>query len=428
MSSKILKKEYLDIDVVEGAKERIKYLYDTYDRVIVDFSGGKDSTALLYVTIEVAREIGKLPVETIYIDHEAEGLGTIELLEQVSQMPEVDFHWYCVPFLLRNAASFNAPEWYPFHPAEKHLWVRDIPANAITEMEGHYFEYDEDYQHPDGLPFKALGVKRSMDFSQVCDLHSLNLQKKGLNVIQLCGIRAQESLARYTIMTRKKNECYISSAKEIAYPIYDWTSVDVWKYIRETGLPYNKEYDLMNKTEHYQQLNKQRCGPIFAEESLRTLHQWNTFYGEYWHKLLERAEGVKTAWRYCNDGIYTGTKIEKEENIKWSEYTIACLNKMSKEARKISETSINKIVTWHKGRTDFPISENEIDACPLTGISWEFLARIAIRGDSKDRNLQKVTMLAGEAQKRAGIDREQAVLRYGNIKYKTKYYGKKKTT
>jgi len=420
-----MKKNYLDYDCVEGAKRRLRYLFDSYDKVIVNFSGGKDSTAMLYVTIEVAREMGRLPVECVYIDHEAEGLGTIKLLEEINDMPEVDMKWYALPFALRNAASMYAPEWYAFHPEEKDLWVRDIPEWAITELEGFVWETDPNYVHPDGLPFRANAVKHCLHFGDMVDLHRDNYVKKGLTAISLVGIRAQESMARYTIMTRKKNECYLSSTDSIAYPIYDWNATDVWKYIRELGLPYNTEYDTMNRGVNYNKLSKQRVGSIFAEESLRTLDHWREYYGDYWHKLLERAEGVKTAWRYCNDGLYTGTKIEKEEGVKWSEYTIALINKMSPETRKLVKKSMNKIVTWHKNRTDYPIAENEKDSCPLTGISWEFLARIAIRGDTKERNLQKVTVLSQKARTRAGLTRDEAVNKFGTPDYIKRYYDKK---
>jgi predicted phosphoadenosine phosphosulfate sulfurtransferase len=422
----ILKKDYQDYTCVEGAKQRIKYLYDSYDKVIVNFSGGKDSTAMLYITIEVAREIGKLPVECTYIDHEAEGLGTIKLLEEIHAMPEVDLHWYAVPFSLRNAGSMHAPMWYPFHPDEKHLWVRQKPAYAITEIEGHVWETDPNYEHPDGLPFRANAVKKSLEVGEMLDLHRDNYIKKGLTAINLVGIRAQESMARYWIMTRKKNECYLSSADSIAYPIYDFMAHDVWKYIRETGLPYNTEYDTMNRGVNYNKLGKQRIGSIFGEESLRALDHWCEYYGDYWHKLLERAEGIKTAWRYCNDGMYTGTKIEKEEGVKWSEYTIAVLNNMSPQTRKLVKKSMNKIVTWHKNQTDYPIAESEKESCPLTGISWEFLARIAIRGDTKERNLQKVTILSQKAREREGLTRDEAVNRFGKPEYIERYYEKKK--
>ena len=422
----ILKKNYGDTNVVEAAKDRLKYMFKSYDKVIINFSGGKDSTAMLYVAIEAAKETNNLPLEVVYVDHEIEGQGTIDLVEAVGNMKEVNLVRYVLPFALRNATSYNAPKWYPWHPSEKSIWVRDIPKDAVTELDGFYFDYDKDYKHPDGTPFAANAVQRSMGFTEIVDLHNDNYRKKGITAISLVGIRAEESMARYTIMSRKKNECYISSNQATAYPIYDWLATDVWKYIRETGLPYNKEYDLMNRTEHFNKLNKQRVGSVFAEESLRTLHQWRIMYGKFWHKIIDRAEGVKTAWRYNNEGIYTGTKVTKKDDMTWEEYTKGILKQMPIHTKKLVAKSMNKIITWHQNQTNHKIEDAEIDSCPLTGISWEFLARIAIRGDTKERNLQKVPQMSMKARKRAGITRDQAVARYGSEQYKKKYYEQQK--
>lgn len=426
MSVKILKKRYLDIDCVTAARNRVVRLYETFDKVIVYFSGGKDSTALLYLTIEAAREAGKLPVEAVYMDHEIEGQGTTELCEAIRLMPDVKLSWFAVPFRLRNSTNSDCPYWYPWHPQERGLWCREKPEHALTEMPGHVFEYDPDYQHPEGLPYKAQGVKRCLDFTELSHLYSKNYERQGLTTISLVGIRAQESLARYSIMTRKKTECYMSAADSTAYPIYDWEATDVWKFIRESGRPYNVEYDLMNRTELHNSLNKQRVGSIFGEESLRTLHQWPTFYGEYWHRILDRAEGVKTAWRYNNDGIYTGTKPEKRPDLTWKEYTEILLSRMSPKNRALCKKQINKVMQVHIGKTDFPISDKEVDACPLTGISWEFLCRVAIRGDSKERQLQKTPQLAVAAHKRAGMTRDECVELYGKPEYKKKYFDEKR--
>tara|TARA_R110002020_G_scaffold96958_1_gene231639 strand:+ start:16682 stop:18019 length:1338 start_codon:yes stop_codon:yes gene_type:complete len=419
-------KSYLNYDVVQGAKKRIKYLYESYDKVVVNFSGGKDSTVMLYTTIEVAKEMGKLPVEVCFVDLEIEGLGTHKLAEEVEQMEEVNMIRYCLPIYLRNSTSSIAPNWYPWNPAEKHLWVRDIPKTAVTTMKNHYFEYDKEYQHPDGLPFKALGVKRAMEMQDVLDLHISNYEQQGLTAISLVGVRCEESMARYGIITRKHNECYISSNQSTAYPIYDWLATDVWKYIKVNKKPYNEEYDAMNKTDFYHKLNKQRIGSIFGEESLRGLDKWMIRYGEYWHRIINRAEGVKTAWRYCNDDIYTGTRVKKVEGMKWSEYCLNALSRMSTENRQVLKDSLYKTVTWHKNQTDYPIPEAEKNANPLTGLSWEFLAKIIIRGDSKGRMQQKTPTLSKNARKRNGLTWDEAVNIYGSVKHKKKYYDDKK--
>jgi hypothetical protein len=89
---------------------------------------------------------------------------------------------------------------------------------------------------------------------------------------------------------------------------------------------------------------------------------------------------------------------------------------------------MEKIITWHKNRTDHPIAENEREACPLTGISWEFLVKISIRGDTRERQLQSVTRVAAKAQERKGMTFEEAVMIYGNETLKKRLYEKALST
>jgi len=421
----IMKKRYLDVDVVTAARDRFKQMFHDYDKLVFNFSGGKDSLAMVYLGLEVAKEIGKTPIEVVYVDHEIEGLETLSLIEQVGAMDGVNFIRYAMPFALRNACSFHAPKWYPWHPDEQDLWVREKPADAVTELPGCEFHCDPDYEHVDGLPFKALGVTKSPSFQDILTRHIEKYLNTGHTAISMIGLRAEESLARYCVMTRKAKECYLSTNTQGAYPLYDWTAYDVWRYIRDTGLPYNKEYDLMNKGANYNKLKKQRVGSIFGEESLRGLDEWQTFYQGFWHQILERAEGVKTAWRYANDGIYTGTKVEKAPDMTWAAYLSQILTRQSKEHKAMSMKQIRYVISWHEKRTREDITDLEKDANPLTGISWEFLCKIAIRGDSKERNRQKIPTLAKAARQRAGITRDESVRKYGRPEYVREYFAKK---
>ena len=50
----ILKKQKVDKSVLDLAYERLNSVFDHFDTVSVSFSGGKDSTVCLNLTLEVA--------------------------------------------------------------------------------------------------------------------------------------------------------------------------------------------------------------------------------------------------------------------------------------------------------------------------------------------------------------------------------------
>jgi predicted phosphoadenosine phosphosulfate sulfurtransferase len=70
-----LPRRHLDTDVYTLALERMAYVYDNFDHVAVAFSGGKDSTAVINVALEVAHSDPRferhLPLRAIFWDEEA---------------------------------------------------------------------------------------------------------------------------------------------------------------------------------------------------------------------------------------------------------------------------------------------------------------------------------------------------------------------
>ena len=48
---------FLDINCVDAARQRIRHVYDTFDTVCVQFSGGKDSTACLFLAKEIHENV-----------------------------------------------------------------------------------------------------------------------------------------------------------------------------------------------------------------------------------------------------------------------------------------------------------------------------------------------------------------------------------
>lgn len=391
---KIRKKQHLETNVYEEAKKRLNYIFDSFDKVVVSFSGGKDSTAVLNVALEVAKERNKLPLEVVFFDEEAIHPPTIEYVHRVAKNKDINLKWYCLEFKHRNACSNQEPFWYTWDKEKKHLWVREMPEQAITE-------------HPrfsKGLTFQ--------EFSPF-----LYPRKEG-KIAMLTGIRTQESLRRYQVIARKKNDAYINDKSEKgsnqyrAFPIYDWSSEDVWLAVRKFGWDYNKTYDLFNQTRLYGDFLKQRVCPPYGEEPLRGLWVYAECFPEMWHKMLSRVKGVSTAWRYANTDLYS--KAEKPEGMSYKDYLKVIIDSYDHKYKAQVVKNINNYIRMHQRKTNGKIQEEE--AHPLSGVSWKTLCRIALRGDFKGRQSTVFNTEAVAAQKKNGISLEEAERLYGKNK------------
>lgn len=383
----IRKQKRLDQSVYEAALERIRYLYSGFDDLVVSFSGGKDSTATLLCAIDVAEELGRLPVKAVFYDEEAIHPTTIEYVERVRDDPRVQLEWYCLPITHRNACSNEQPFWHPWHPEERHLWVRPMPEFAITD-------------HP-----KFEWGMSMQDFGQA--------HFAGTNICVLQGIRTQESIRRYRIIAMKKEEAFISyggaETSAFAYPVYDWSSEDVWRLVAHKDADYNRTYDILNRTSKYNQLLHQRVCPPFGEEPLRGLHEYAECWPEMWHKMIHRVPGAATAARYGNTFLYSHSA--KPEGVDWPQHIRNVLETYAGKHRKAVQDNINACLSRHKRLTDDAVPNEE--AHPVSGISWRFLAQMAVRGDFKGRISQNMAQNAQATQIKLGLTQEEAVAKYG---------------
>lgn len=212
---------FLDISCIDAARQRIRHVYDTFDTVCVQFSGGKDSTAVLYLAKEVHEERGLGPVKVIFRDEEMVSPSVVSFLEEVRGYDWVDMEWYCLPqgqeiwVLGRREYCLL---WSPMRAGEGRLY-REMPSWAIR---AEHFGLDPAKPIPESIDYYTMQGKRG-------------------RTAFITGVRANESMIRYRSCVQKLHENYInvpfkmkkSIPLRFAKVIYDWTTDDVLKFVTE---------------------------------------------------------------------------------------------------------------------------------------------------------------------------------------------------
>tara|TARA_R110002050_G_scaffold91855_1_gene192654 strand:+ start:3248 stop:4447 length:1200 start_codon:yes stop_codon:yes gene_type:complete len=391
------KKEYSDVNVYDKSLERIRYLFNSFDNIVVNFSAGKDSTAVLNLTLKIAEELNRAITVNFY-DEEVIHPPTIEYAERVrADNKNITFNWWCLEFKHRNACSNSEPFWYCWDSTRKDKWVRPLPKNVITK-------------HPK--------FKKEMSFQEFSTL--LPEKSDGLTAI-LTGVRTQESFRRMKAMSTKKNDNYIARDGHVAHahPIYDWSSEDVWLAVVKFGWDYNRTYDVMNQTRMFNHFLAQRVCPPFGEEPLRGLWLYSECFPDMWHKMLDRVEGVATAWRYANGELYGIGKKVKPENLTYQKWSEVILESYDSIDANVVKKNLNTIIKRHYDKTNDIIPDEEVH--PLTGTSWAFICKLSIKGDFKARTGPMLEGAAITAQQKLGITSfNEAIFKYGKPEYKHK--------
>jgi predicted phosphoadenosine phosphosulfate sulfurtransferase len=392
--SKVLKKSELEHDVLTAARARFADLYKRFDKVVVSFSGGKDSTVCLQLAIEAATAAGRLPVEAMFFDEEAIHPTTIEYVERVRQRKDVALDWYCVQIKHRNACSRRDPYWYTWDDTEEARWCRPLPERVIRDFDG----FQKGMSMPEAVPL----IYRNY---------------KGM-VAHVRGIRADESLRRYRSVALREADNWINGPIRTRWskaskgwewsqggnsymtsPIYDWTTLDVWFAPKEFGWDYNTTYDLFDMagmTPH-----QQRVCPPYGEEPLGGLWVYHVCFPDLWDRMIGRVHGAATAGRYARTELYGFGDMQLPPGHTWQSYTLAALDLYPPKYKAKIATSVRTLVERHREKTSQPIHETEPHI--KTGVSWRYLAMLVNRGDMKNRRTESATSKATAMQQARGV-------------------------
>ena len=283
-------------NVLEAARERISLLFDHFETINVSVSSGKDSTVLYFLALQEAVKRNR-KIIVFFQDQEAEYSASIDIMRILMKHPNVIPAWYQVPIYMTNATSYKDYFLYAWGPGEQ--WMREKDAIAIHSI-------DEDYP------------KRFYTFFDW-------YESKAPDAAYLVGLRADESLTRFRAVTKHPgwNGLNWSTGSETTankfYPIYDWTVYDVWKFIYDYNLPYNKIYDLMFMA-NYTIYNRMRVSNLVHEKSFKCLVDLPKFEPDTYNKLCKRISGISTAARYASEKLVFNNKTLPKHYKTWKEF------------------------------------------------------------------------------------------------------------
>tara|TARA_R110000744_G_scaffold89973_4_gene174857 strand:- start:3591 stop:4775 length:1185 start_codon:yes stop_codon:yes gene_type:complete len=267
---------YLGKNVFDESLDRIRYLFDEFENVVVGFSGGKDSTTCLELSLIVAKEKNRLPLKVMFLDQEAEWQCTIDYVEEVMNRPDVEPLWFQIPLKIGNSASLNE-EWHYCWDVNTTEWMREKSPMSI-----HDNVYGSDR-------FADLFTKIfAKDF-------------KDKKACYISGVRCEESPARNMALTGQVTYKGITWGKNLSkkedhytfYPIYDWSVWDVWVGIFKGSHNYNKLYDY-----YYQNgkgIKKMRVSNVHHETAINDLPFMQEIEKDTWNKIVERIDGANTS-------------------------------------------------------------------------------------------------------------------------------------
>lgn len=357
-------KRYLSKSVYEASVERFKYLFDEFDNILVSFSGGKDSSVCLNLAYDYAKETGQLDKLAMYhLDYEAQYQMTTEFVtDTFNGFDGIRKYWLCLPVGAQCACNMRG-KWIPWDLDKRDIWVREYPDSPylVTE-ETAEFEYrkgQKDYEVQDLF----------------CNWFSGKFGKTAVVI----GIRADESMDRYKLVTSSAFTIEGHRYNDLkwtvgdgdlykTYPIYDWTTEDVWIYNAKFGKAYNRLYDL-----YYQAgltIDKMRVASPFNFAGIHTLKLYKVIDPNNWARMIGRTEGVNFA------GIYGGTtamgwrSITLPKGHTWKSYCYFLLGTLDDDLRKHYERILATSIEYWCIKGGF-VSEEIIDEVNALKLDYE---------------------------------------------------------
>lgn len=336
-------RSYVEENVFDALQERLKFIFDEFDNIYVSFSGGKDSGLLLNLVLDYQKKYAPdKRIGVFHQDFEAQYTVTTEYIERTFKRIEKDVepYWVCLPMATRTALSSYEMFWYPWDDKKQEAWVRPMPEHDyVINMENNPITTYKYRMHQEDLA-KQFGRWYS-------------ISHEGKKTVCLLGMRADESMQRYSGFLNKKygyqDECWISRQfKDVwcASPIYDWSTSDIWHANYLFEYDYNRLYDL-----YYMaglSASQMRVASPFNDYSKDSLNLYRVIDPEIWAKLIGRVQGANFACIYGRSKAMGYRNVTLPEGHTWESYTKFLLDTLPVRLRNNYVKKFNtSIKFWH---------------------------------------------------------------------------------
>ena len=315
---------YLKQSVYEAAIERINFLFDEFENVVVGMSGGKDSTVCFELCLQVARERNRLPLNALWIDQEGEWQGTVDYMESVMTNPEVKPYWFQMPMVITNNASSSNRYVHCWEEGKELEWMHQ--------------------KHPISIKNNIYGEQR---FHKLFE-KIFKVEFPGIKSCYISGVRAEETPKRLMSLTttpvykyitwgtllNKKNQHYTF------YPLYDWSYTDIWKVICDNGWSYNRIYDELYR--YGATIKDMRISNIHHETSKQSLMFIHEIEPETWERVLKRVDGANTIEHLAKESFTCPSKLPYMFES-WKEYAEYLIENIIQEEK--NKNFINGVIS-----------------------------------------------------------------------------------
>ncbi|MBI3654036.1 MAG: phosphoadenosine phosphosulfate reductase family protein [Acidobacteria bacterium] len=282
----MLRQVYNNKSVLVAARERISFVFDNFENIIVSISGGKDSTVLAHLALQEARRRSR-KINLFFLDEEVVYQSTIDQIEYLMALyPEnTNRLWLQIEFRLTNATSVEEGQLICWEAGRHKDWMRPKKSWAIQHR---MWALEEQ---------TVRDKNKGFGFYDVIE----NFERCYQNTAFLVGERATESPNRWRSVA--KNPVNINGqqiywgtrrgANWLLKPICDWNFHDVWRYIWDEKLRYSKIYDYQFKKGY--SINEMRVSSLIHERSFKSICDLPEFEPKTYAKLCKRIKGIQFA-------------------------------------------------------------------------------------------------------------------------------------